>query len=258
MATGPEHAIEPRLLGRARFVDTGEEGWRPTVFFGGLGTDVNAFSVTEFARDLRERLELRVISVERNGFGMTPFDPSLGYGDAVDDLVSVLEALRVRRFAVVAISGGAPYAAALAARLPHRVLSLHLAAAAAGPLVASCGTASVLYAQPAQLAADPALAHEWRLLCSEPLPDLSGLYAPAYLYWGFDDDVVPVEHVREWRRILPRVAALRGYPGEGHDVQYRHWEQILRDVAGLGTQHPHPRAHGPELSRDAAPVPGEA
>jgi len=30
------------------------------------------------------------------------------------------------------------------------------------------------------------------------------------------------------------VAALRGYPGEGHDVQYRHWEQILRDVAGVG------------------------
>ena len=236
-----EHAIEPRARGPVRFIDTGEAEWRPIVFFGGLGTDLNAFYETEFARELRERLQLRVISVERNGFGMTPFDPSRGYPDAVDDVVSVLETLRVRRFAVVAISGGAPYAAALAARLPHRVLSLHLAAAAAGPLVAGCGTASVLYAQPAQLAADPALAHEWRLLTSEPLPDLSALYAPAYLYWGYGDEVVPLEHVREWRRILPRVAALRGYPGEGHDVQYRHWEQILLDVAGLGAAQPHPR-----------------
>ena len=134
-----------------RYIDEGEPGWRVIVFFGGLGTDVNAFYETEFAREMRERLQLRVISVERNGFGITPFDPSLGYGDAVDAVVSVLETLRVRRFAVVAISGGAPYAAALAARVPHRVLSLHLAAAAAGPLVASCGTASVLYAQPAQL-----------------------------------------------------------------------------------------------------------
>ncbi len=258
MAAAAEHAIEPRARSPVRFIDTGEEGWRPVVFFGGLGTDLGAFSETEFARESRERLQLRVISVERNGFGMTAFDPSLGYGDAVKDVLSVLETLRVRRFAVVAISGGAPYAAALAARAAHRVLSLHLAAAAAGPLVTSCGTVSLLYAQPAQLAADPALAHEWRLLTSEPVPDLSGLYAPAYLYWGYDDDVVPVEHVREWRRILPRVAALRGYPGEGHDVQYSHWEQILLDVAGLGTQHPHPRTHGPELNGDTAPLPGQA
>ena len=38
---------------------------------------------------MRERLQLRVISVERNGFGMTRFDPSLGYRDAVDDVLSV-------------------------------------------------------------------------------------------------------------------------------------------------------------------------
>ncbi len=220
-----------------RYIDEGAADWRAVVFFGGLGTDVNAFYTTEFARDVRERLRLRFISVERNGLGMTPFDPSLGYEDSVDDALGVLSSLGVRRFAVVAISGGAPFAAALAARVPHRVLSLHLAAAVAGPLVAQSGTAAVLYAQPSSLAADPALAHEWRLLSSEPMADLSGLYAPAYLYWGADDDVVPPSvHVREWRRVLPRIAALRAYPGEGHDVPYRHWEQILMDVAGLGPE----------------------
>jgi pimeloyl-ACP methyl ester carboxylesterase len=219
-----------------RYIDEGQADWRAVVFFGGLGTDVNAFYETEFARDLRERLRLRVISVERNGFGMTPFDPALGYAEAVDDVLGVLDSLGIRRFAVVAISGGAPYAAALAARVPHRLLSLHLAAAAAGPLVASCGTASTLYASPELLALDPALAHEWHLLVDQPLPDLTELNAPAYLYWGLGDDVVPAEHVREWRRVLPSIAALRGYPGEGHDVQYRHWEQILLDVAGVGAR----------------------
>jgi pimeloyl-ACP methyl ester carboxylesterase len=232
--TDPRHVTGGRARGPVRFIDEGEPDWRAVVFFGGLSRDVNAFYDTEFARGLRERLRLRVVSVERNGLGMTPFDPSLGYGEAVEDVLGVLDELRIRRFAVVAISGGGPYAAALAAEVPHRVLSLHLAAAAAGPLLARCGTASVLYTQPSQLAADPALAHEWELLTSQPLPNLSGLYAPAYLYWGSDDDVVPVEHVREWRRVLPRVAALRGYPGEAHDIQYRHWEQILLDVAGLG------------------------
>ena len=223
------------FLGRVvRYIDEGAADWRTAVFFGGLGTDVSAFYETEFARELRERLRLRFVSVERNGFGMTPLDESLGYADAADDVVSVLESLGVTRFAIVAISGGAPFAAALATRVPSRVLSLHLAAAAAGPLTASCGTASVLYASERQLELDPALAHEWRLLSTEPLPDLSGVRAPAYLYWGAADEVVPVDHVRAWRQALPRVAALRGYPGEGHDVQYRHWEQILLDVAGLG------------------------
>jgi pimeloyl-ACP methyl ester carboxylesterase len=224
--------VAPRSRGPVRFIDEGETDWRAVVFFGGLGTDVNAFYETEFARELRERLRLRVISVERNGFGMTPFDGSLGYPDAVDDVLGVLSMLGIRRFAVVAISGGAPFAAALAARVPTRILSLHLAAAVAGPLVADCGTASVLYAQPARLALDPVLAHEWELLCSEALPDLSRLEAPAYLYWGLDDDVVPSAHVREWLRVLPCVAAVRGYRGAGHDVHYRHWEQILRDLAG--------------------------
>ncbi len=234
MGTAAEHVRKGRARGPVRFIDEGAADWRPVVFFGGLGTDVNAFYDTEFARDVRERLELRFVSVERNGFGMTPFDPSLGVQDAVDDVLDVLETLAIRRFAVVAISGGAPYAAALVSRVPHRVLSLHLAAAVAGPLVAECGTASVLYAPATVLATDPALAHEWRLLCDQPLADLAGLYAPAYLYWGVEDDVVPPPvHVREWRRLLPRVAAMRAYPGEGHDIQYRHWEQILHDVAGL-------------------------
>jgi non-heme chloroperoxidase len=241
MAAAAEHAIEPRAPAPVRFIDTGEKDWRPVVFFGGLGTDLSAFHATEFARGQRERLRLRVVSVERNGFGATPFDPALGFGDVVDDVLEVLGFLGVQRFAVVAISGGAAYAAALAARVPGRVLSLHLAAAAAGPLVARCGTASALYAGPAQLAADPALAHEWGLLSGEPLPDLSPLEAPACLYWGWDDEVVPSAHVREWRRVLPNVAALRGYRAEGHDVQYRHWEQILLDVAGLGILRAQPR-----------------
>jgi non-heme chloroperoxidase len=216
------------------FIDEGKLGCRPIVFFGGLGTGVDAFYLTEFARDIREELQLRVISVERNGFGETRLEPSLGYADAVDDVLAVLASLTIERFAVVAFSGGGPFAAKLAARVPERLRSLHLAAAAAGALVGTCGSASEQFASPVALAEDPALAHEWELLCGEPLPDLSAVTAPAYLYWGADDDVVPLAHVREWRRALPNVVALRGYGGEAHDVQYRHWDQILLDAAGLG------------------------
>ena len=105
----------------------------------------------------------------------------------------------------------------------HRIPGFALAAAdeGVGALVPSGRGAS-------------ALAHEWRLLCTEPVPDLGAVDAPAYLYWGTNDDIVPPAHAEAWRGALVNVVALRTYDGEAHDVQYRHWDQILVDGAGLG------------------------
>ncbi len=66
--------------------------------------------------------------------------------------------------------------------------------------------------------------------------DLRGCAAPAYLYWGTGDDLVPPVHAQRWQHALVNVAALRRYEGEGHDVQYRHWDQILLDAAGHGAR----------------------
>jgi non-heme chloroperoxidase len=33
---------------------------------------------------------------------------------------------------------------------------------------------------------------------------------------------------------LPNVVKASVYPDEGHTVQYRHWDQILADMAGYG------------------------
>src|SRR5690606_29277776 len=64
--------------GRAvHYIDEGRAGDRAVVFIGGAGTSLEAFQLTEFARTTREQLGLRVISVERNGFGESPFDPNL-------------------------------------------------------------------------------------------------------------------------------------------------------------------------------------
>jgi hypothetical protein len=69
----PVHTIRHRDR-VVRYIDKGDAGWRPLVFFGGLATSVLAFELTEFARATRERLRLRVLGVERNGFGETAFD----------------------------------------------------------------------------------------------------------------------------------------------------------------------------------------
>ncbi len=268
--TDPGRLQVARLAGgrTVRYLDRGEPGWTPFVFFGGLATSVGAFTLTEFHRRARERLGLRAISVERNGFGATGFDPRLGYAAAVTDVLGVLEALEVDRFSLVAISGGGPFAAALAAAVPGRVRSVHLVAAVAGGLIATHGSAGERFADAAAVARDPegmwelaaaspvqaipgwtaaaraegrralpdpdtaarAIAHEWRLLCETELPDLSQVQAPAYLYTGARDDVVPRIHAQAWQDALPELAAWREYPGEGHEVAYRHWDDVLADL----------------------------
>jgi non-heme chloroperoxidase len=116
------------------YIDEGEEDWRPVVFIGGLGTSLAAFQLTEFARSSRETLGLRMISVERNGFGASVFDPTHGYAGYTEDVLAVLEDLDVEEFAILAISGGGAFAAHLAAAVPDRVTSLHAAAAVAWTL----------------------------------------------------------------------------------------------------------------------------
>lgn len=266
----PIRVLDMGLSGSVRYLDTGERGWHPVVFFGGLGTSAGAFSLTEFARPLRETLGLRFVSVERNGFGDTPFTPGLGFEQAVDDVLKVLHLRRVERFSVVAISGGGPYAGRLVARVPELVASLHLAAATSGGELLRCGAATAILADLEGIVADPedfweyppespvrlipgfveasrqegrhalgnprraasALAHELALLGSWELPDLREVVTPSFLYWGAHDEVVPLEQARVWQTALGHDVTLRVHPDCGHDVQYLHWHEILADIAG--------------------------
>ena len=86
-----------------------------------------------------------------------------------------------------------------------------------------------------QLGAPDALYHELQLYClNQQLPDLSAVSAPVFLYYGEADETTPPSvHVDRWLQAYTNVAVkTRLYPGEGHDVQYRHFDQILVDIAG--------------------------
>ena len=134
------------------YIDQGDEGWRTVVLIGGAGTGARAFELPEFVRDLREgNLGIRVICVERNGIGMTEFEPADADGnviaaDAGDaalaladpvktremyarDVLEVLDKEGVRKFSVIGISGGGPYTGELARQAGRRVRSIHLAVA---------------------------------------------------------------------------------------------------------------------------------
>lgn len=264
------------------YLDEGPRDGLPVVLVGGNGTSGRVLALTDFLRSLREQLGLRFITLERNGFGQTEFDPAGNYQSYADEVRALLDHLRVSRFSLVAISGGGPYVAQIASSLAPRVRSVHMAAAFSQTegVMASPARCALSDEQVAQAylaghydipsvwwdlgpntavsrihgfldeAADEGarfyyakgvngfdmkpLTHELRLYCEQPVADLSAVYAPAFLYYGLADSTVTPAHAEFWKGRFPNVAATRLYPGEGHDVQYRHWGQILTDLAYQG------------------------
>ena len=267
---GPTVKSSSTANGRVlNYIDEGDPSWTTLLFFGGAGTSVRSFGLMEFARTLREQLRIRVISVERNGLGQTTFDPDYDVHDYANDVWDLLDFLNVANASIAAVSGGGPYAAWVARAQPKRVRSIHLACvwaqangtgrtnfdleAAAGDPVAWWEFPSrssvrhiagfvdstieeatrAAFTQGANL--PPAgLEQAFTLYSTTGLPNLNDVDAPAFLYWGSDDSVVPLDHLGHWTKSLACTPLVRLYHDEGHDTQYRHWDQILTDVAYLG------------------------
>lgn len=76
---------------------------------------------------------------------------------------------------------------------------------------------------------------EYRSFCDAPAA-VKAFPAPAYFTYGEADKVVPPSQGEVWASKVAGKVTFRRYPGEGHDVQYRHWDQVLLDVAGYGDQ----------------------
>ena len=67
------------------------------------------------------RLGIRLIAPDRPGFGQSDFAPHRTLLDWPGDVSDLADALGLDRFAVLGVSGGGPYAAACAARIPERL-----------------------------------------------------------------------------------------------------------------------------------------
>ncbi len=272
----PLQSLQIREGRTVHFTDTGEAGWTPMLFIGGVGTSARAPELVAFLDTLRRRLKVRIIAVERNGLGDTAFDPAWTFDDYTSDVRQVLEHLDVQRFALVAISGGGAYAGHIAAAMPEHVTSWHMLAAiasapagspvcAADPatlevgLAKQVGTPRQFWAMPAdgvaskvpgfidraadegahayfiagQLGDARGVAREYRRFCDAPAA-VKAFPAPAFFYYGEADPLVPPNQGEYWAGKVAGKVTFRRYPGEGHDVQYRHWDQLLLDVAGYG------------------------
>jgi pimeloyl-ACP methyl ester carboxylesterase len=69
-------------------------------------------------------LGVRVVSADRPGYGGSSPRPGRSIADHTDDVVALADHLGIRRFAVVGLSSGGPYAVAAAALHPDRVTAV--------------------------------------------------------------------------------------------------------------------------------------
>lgn len=107
-----------RKLGFAIY---GDPNGRPEFFLHGLpGSRLGA----RIADKVAARLGIRVIALDRPGFGLSDFKPGRTIADWPDDLVQAADILGADRFAVIGLSGGSPYAAACAFSIPQRLTSV--------------------------------------------------------------------------------------------------------------------------------------
>jgi pimeloyl-ACP methyl ester carboxylesterase len=106
------------MLGYAEY---GAPEGKPIFFFAGSpGSRLDWPGLADHA-DAAADLNARIIALDRPGCGLSDFKSGRQFLDWPDDVVELAEALQLDRFAVLGVSGGGPYAAACAFKIPERL-----------------------------------------------------------------------------------------------------------------------------------------
>jgi pimeloyl-ACP methyl ester carboxylesterase len=109
---------------RLTFAEYGDPSGTPVIYCHGFpGSRLEARLADGPARELG----IRLIAPDRPGFGLSTFQPNRRIADWPADLACIADHLELRRFRVLGVSGGAPYALAGAAALGARIERVTLA-----------------------------------------------------------------------------------------------------------------------------------
>jgi pimeloyl-ACP methyl ester carboxylesterase len=106
-----------RTLG---FVECGNPEGMPIFHFHGFpGSRLEV----QFAQEIASRKNIRMIGIDRPGYGISDYKNGRTILDWPDDVIQLADTLEIDRFSVLGVSGGGPYAAACAYKIPHRLRS---------------------------------------------------------------------------------------------------------------------------------------
>lgn len=104
-----------RTLGYCAFgADRGE----PVFYFHGFpGSRLEA----GLADQMVNKVSINLISVDRPGYGLSQYQAHRTFVDWPDDVTYLADSLGIDRFTVIGVSGGGPYAAVCALKIPDRL-----------------------------------------------------------------------------------------------------------------------------------------
>ena len=120
-----------RSLGYAEY---GAPDGKPVFYFHGFPGSRLDWPFSD-ADDSAAQLNARIIAVDRPGMGLSDFKHGREILDWPDDVVELADKLQLDRFAVLGISGGGPYAATCAYKIPERLTATAIVSSM-GPLEA--------------------------------------------------------------------------------------------------------------------------
>lgn len=113
-----------RTLG---YTEWGPIAGNPVLFFPGTPGTRHCRFGTE---DLVSKVDIRLFSLDRPGYGLSDPKPGRTIVDWTDDVLEFANSLGFEKFAVIGHSGGGPFAAACAYKIPDRALVSVLAGSA--------------------------------------------------------------------------------------------------------------------------------
>jgi pimeloyl-ACP methyl ester carboxylesterase/DNA-binding CsgD family transcriptional regulator len=269
---------------RLAYRDYGDPSGRPMLYFHeGLGSSL----LPRGAHALALKLGLRVVSVERPGFGRSDPRPDYSFDGVAEDVVELCDRLGLADVRLGAILSGAPSAIQTAIRLGDRarrilicsgrpprptgkpgnlmtqfrarlesnpwvldtfyaILRLRLSPALVGRMVGagsglSPGDRAYVQANPWVVEFVAAYVSECLARTSRGAADevkafrragnltVAELTCPLTVWHGEEDQFAPLSDLLDYLGDKP--STVRIFPGVGHMLALRHWEDMLREAA---------------------------
>lgn len=104
-----------RVLGFSQY---GDLKGKPLFYFHGWPASRLSAEVYDA---IGKRLHIWIIAPDRPGYGISDFQKDRTLLDWPDDVVALADTLKIKKFAVIGVSGGGPYAAVCAYKIPKRI-----------------------------------------------------------------------------------------------------------------------------------------
>lgn len=118
---GVDRQLELQDGRRLGYAEYGDPQGKPLMYFHGFPSSrLEGGLIDAVAR----RRQVRVIALDRPGYGLSGFQPGRRMCDWPDDVVALARALGLERFSVLGVSGGGPYALACAWKIPQRLTAV--------------------------------------------------------------------------------------------------------------------------------------